>query len=114
MAATYEERNAVYGDNYKNVGNVLAAMFPGGMALTEEDHFTRWHLFELIIVKLTRFANSKLEHQDSIHDVAVYAAMLEHIIQERSEPPPAGWPPGHPVFHNVPTEPAQPLKETYT
>ena len=81
MAATFEERNKVYGDNYKNVAAVMRCLFPEGvpseLALT--DH---WHLFELIIVKLTRFANGGLTHVDSIHDAAVYAAMIESIIQE--------------------------------
>jgi hypothetical protein len=83
MANTYRERNAVYGDNWKNVGNVMMAMFPEGVELKTADAVNSWHLWELIVVKLTRFANSKLTHQDSIHDVAVYAAMLEAIILEK-------------------------------
>ncbi len=79
-ASTFEERNAVYADNYKNVGAVMRALFPQGIqsdvALT--DHF---HLFELIIVKLTRFANTNLTHIDSIHDTAVYAAMIDAELQ---------------------------------
>lgn len=76
MATTYEERNAVYGDNYKHVAPVVRAMFPAGVPsdLVTSDH---WHLFELIVVKLTRFAQSKLQHKDSIHDTGVYAAMIE-------------------------------------
>jgi len=42
----------------------------------------RWHLFELLIVKLTRFANQSFGHQDSIHDAAIYAAMIESITEE--------------------------------
>jgi hypothetical protein len=35
-----------------------------------------------MIVKITRFANSGLKHKDSIHDAAVYAAMVESLIKE--------------------------------
>jgi hypothetical protein len=82
MADTYRERNAVYGDNWRRVGDVMMSLYPEGMHLQDADAFNRWHLFELIVVKLTRFANSKLTHVDSIHDIAVYAAMLEAAITE--------------------------------
>lgn len=85
MAETYRERNAVYGDNWRNVGNVMMQLFPEGVQLSTADAINSWHLWELIIVKLTRFANSKLTHADSIHDVAVYAAMLESIIKENGK-----------------------------
>jgi hypothetical protein len=83
-AKTYEERNKVYGDNYKNVGNVMKAMFPDGIKLETAEDFTRWHLLELKIVKLTRYANNFLTggHLDSIHDDGVYSFMLEAIDKE--------------------------------
>lgn len=83
-AETYEERNAIYGDNFRNVGAVMRAIFPDGMptdmALRDE-----WHLFELIIVKLTRFANADLAHADSIHDASVYCAMIESVLKEKAQ-----------------------------
>lgn len=79
-AATFEERNAVYGSNYLNVGPVLRALFPDGIP-KDLPLQTEWHLFELIIVKLTRFANSNLTHLDSIHDSVVYGAMVESILK---------------------------------
>lgn len=82
MAETYRERNKIYGDNYKRVGEVMTALFPRGVGLYSVDDFNKWHLFELIIVKLTRFANSDLTHQDSIHDAAVYCAMVESLINK--------------------------------
>jgi hypothetical protein len=85
MADTYRERNKIYGDNYKRVGAVMAAMFPAGVELYTADDYNKWHLFELIIVKLTRFANSGLTHQDSIHDAAVYAAMVESLINKEPQ-----------------------------
>ena len=80
MARTFRERNEVYGDNYKNVGAVMKSLFPGNVNLNSVDDYNMWHLFELMIVKITRFANSELKHQDSIHDTAVYAAMIEGMI----------------------------------
>lgn len=85
MADTFRERNKVYGDNYKRVGAVMMALFPQGMSLTSAEDFNKWHLFELMVVKLTRFANSGLTHQDSIHDLAVYAAMVESLIQQETQ-----------------------------
>lgn len=84
-AQTFRERNAVYGDNWRRVGAVMMALFPEGVTLSNEQEFNGWHLFELLIVKLTRFTNSGLRHQDSIHDIAVYAAMLESILEENRE-----------------------------
>lgn len=85
MADTYRERNKVYGDNYKRVGDVMMALFPNGVTLETAEQFNIWHLFELIVVKITRFANSKLQHEDSIHDLAVYAAMVESLIRKENK-----------------------------
>jgi hypothetical protein len=85
MADTFRERNKVYGDNYKRVGAVMAAMFPNGMTLVTEHDYNVWHLFELMVVKMTRFANSDLTHEDSIHDAAVYAAMVESLIRKDNQ-----------------------------
>jgi hypothetical protein len=82
MAATFRERNAVYGSNYLRVGDVMAALFPEGVTLRTSEDFTRWHLLELVVVKLTRFATSNLSHPDSVHDLGVYAAMLETLLPE--------------------------------
>lgn len=79
MADTFRERNAVYKDNAEKVGEVMAVLFPDGVTLkTAADH-KFYHLFELLIVKLTRFTNSGLKHEDSVHDLTVYGAMLEAI-----------------------------------
>ncbi len=85
MADTYRERNKVYGDNYKRVGEVMVALFPNGVTINTKDEFNVWHLFELMVVKLTRFANSGLSHEDSIHDLAVYAAMVESLIRKEKQ-----------------------------
>lgn len=83
MACTYEERNAVYGDNFRSVGPLMKILFPDG-APAEVLHTDQFHLFELILVKLSRFANSGLTHEDSVHDAGVYCAMIESILKEKS------------------------------
>lgn len=80
-AATYAERNKVYGDNYLRVGAAMAALFPSGITLrTAEDH-NRFHIFMLKIVKLSRYCVNweKGGHADSLHDDMVYGAMLQEI-----------------------------------
>ena len=80
MATTFTMRNNDYKDNYKMVGDVMAAFFPDGVELKTADQFAVWHLFELKIVKLTRFVIAGMLHADSIHDDAVYSAMIENIV----------------------------------
>ncbi len=83
-AATFKARNAVYGNNYLNVGNAMAGLFPDGITLKTADDHNRFHIFMLGIVKLSRYANSfsKGGHADSSHDNTVYSAMLESIDEE--------------------------------
>lgn len=82
-AETFEKRNKVYGDNYTRVGNALAALLPGGVKLKTADDHNRFQIFNLIVVKLSRYCvNWQEGHQDSIHDAMVYCAMLESIDDE--------------------------------
>ncbi len=87
-AITFAEKNAEYGENYRRVGPTLVALF-GGEPITlssEKDH-ERFHILMLIVVKLTRYTVNwdKGGHKDSIHDAAVYAAMLEAIDDETND-----------------------------
>lgn len=84
MADTFRQRNAVYGDNYRMVGRMMAVLFPKGVP-PEVLHSDQFHLFELKLVKLSRFAISGLTHQDSIHDDGVYSAMIESIVIEQQQ-----------------------------
>lgn len=84
MAATFRERNAEYKDNFKMVGPVMKLFFPEG-APVELLGAHQFHLFELMVVKMSRFAISGLKHQDSIHDAGVYAAMIESIVINEGE-----------------------------
>ena len=80
-ASTYEERNKMYGDNYKKFGAVMKAIFPEGVALYGVENFNRFGIFVQCVSKLTRYSESlnKGGHQDSAHDLSVYAAMLEEL-----------------------------------
>lgn len=80
-AATFKERNAVYGDNWQQVGDALQALFPKGIGLVCAEDWNRMHILMLVIVKLTRYANNWNEggHADSIHDAMVYCGMLQAI-----------------------------------
>ena len=55
MADTFRERNKVYGDNWKVVGEVMTSLFPNGVVLKTEEDYNIWHPFELLVVKITRF-----------------------------------------------------------
>lgn len=83
-AATYEERNALYGDNYKWFGNVMNGMFPDGIDLGSRDDHNRFGILVQIVAKLTRYANNFNSggHADSLHDIQVYAAMLQELDAE--------------------------------
>ncbi|USN16396.1 polynucleotide kinase [Luteibacter phage vB_LflM-Pluto] len=77
MGKTFAERNKKYGNNGIKVGDVMKVLFPDGITVNSEADHRMHHLFNLVIVKLTRFVNSGLKHADSIHDLAIYAAMCE-------------------------------------
>ena len=80
MASTFAKRREVYKDNYKMVPKLMKVLFPDGVPsdLVTKEQF---HLFELKLVKLSRFAISELTHKDSVHDDGVYSAMIEAILK---------------------------------
>ena len=83
-ADIFRKRNAVYGNNYLNVGKCFIGLFPDGIELKTEDDFNRFHIFMLGVVKLTRYANNWKNggHLDSSDDAMVYLAMLSSIDEE--------------------------------
>ena len=85
MAETYRERNKVYGDNFRRVGHVMQALHPEGVHMRGALDHELFHLWSLLIVKASRFAVSGLTHEDSIHDLCVYGAMIEAILKERGD-----------------------------
>ena len=77
LGQLYEERNKLYGDNYKNFGFTLAGIFPQGITLNTPEQFNRFALFLNIIHKATRYGRAMPDggHADSLDDLAVYAQM---------------------------------------
>lgn len=83
----YQDRNAVYKDNFRMVGKVMEALFPDGRPpLSKAAEYDRWHIFELLIVKLTRYANNfDVPHEDSLLDMLPYLGILGGLDQELRE-----------------------------
>lgn len=85
-AETYEQRNKLYGDNYKKFGRVMSAIFPNGLSLYTVEEFNRLGIFIQCLSKLTRYSENLTRggHQDSAHDLSVYAAMLEELTDDNT------------------------------
>jgi len=83
-AETYEQRNKLYGDNYKRFGHIVALLFPNGIKLESEDDHNRFGVFVQIVSKLTRYAENfgTGGHDDSLLDMTVYATMLRELDME--------------------------------
>lgn len=80
MTDTSRERGKVYGNSFFKMQPIIKALWPNGVpAGLCETH--QWHIFELVINKLIRFANTDLTHIDSVHDAGVYCAIIEFIIR---------------------------------
>ena len=85
-AKTFRERNLIYGDNYLGIGKVFDALFPDGLTIKgskEWDIFLAFINCQLKTMRLAaHFTREKEGHEDSAHDLAVYAAMLSEIIDK--------------------------------
>lgn len=83
-AALYKQRNAIYGDNYKRFGPIMALLFPEGSPLKTNDDFNRFGILVQIVAKVTRYAENfnRGGHEDSLDDLAVYAMMLKELDNE--------------------------------
>ncbi len=86
-AKTFRQRNAIYGNNFLNIGTVMSGLFPGGLTLNTPDEWNRLHILLLQTVKLSRYCNnwdtegSEADEirRDSMMDNTVYSAILESI-----------------------------------
>jgi len=85
LGALYQERNALYQDNYKRFGDILSNLFPQGLTLKTPEEFNRFALFFQILHKQTRYAHAIASggHADSLDDIAVYAQMLQEYDEEK-------------------------------
>lgn len=81
-ASIYEERNKLYGDNYKRFGPVLSLILAGQQLDPSDTHqMSRLGIFVQIVAKLTRYGENFTRggHDDSLDDTAVYAMMLKEL-----------------------------------
>lgn len=77
---TYIERSKIYGaGGFEEHGKLLKALFPDGLTLETEEHFSRFVLFIMQTVKICRYAKHITTggHKDSVHDNGVYSFILE-------------------------------------
>jgi hypothetical protein len=81
LGKVYEERNALYGDNYKIHGIVMKGLFPNGLTLNSPADFNRYALLVMIVSKLSRYTNQFAfgGHADSLNDATVYTQMLQEL-----------------------------------
>ena len=83
MLDTYKERNAIYGDNYKIAGIIFKQLFKDGIEIKSIEDYNRFAILMQMINKIIRYSfNWKTGHCDSLHDLAVYSAILMELDQE--------------------------------
>lgn len=84
-AELYEQRNAVYGDNYIRFGHVMAEMFPDGLTIKSPHDWNRIGVFVQIMSKITRYSANydKGGHEDSMRDAGVYSTMMRELDQKQ-------------------------------
>lgn len=85
MLKTYNERAAVYKDNFISTGKVMKVLFPNGKTIATAEEQELFHLFSWVVGKLTRYAATDMKHLDSIHDLAVYASMIEASMRRHEQ-----------------------------
>lgn len=84
-AATYEERNKTYGDNYKLSGPTMAILFPKGLPPMTPEQWNRFGVWFMIFTKAQRYAMGFQTghcHNDTAKDIKVYGAMLEELTPD--------------------------------
>ena len=83
-AETYRARNKTYGDSYNKFGRVMDDLFPEGLTIESSEEWARLGVLVQLVGKITRYANDweNNPHQDSLHDIMVYSAMLQELEQK--------------------------------
>lgn len=83
LGTLYEERAALYGDNYKKFGHSLHAIM-GTTVLRTPDDYNRFGILVQIFSKFTRYAEQFENggHADSLDDTSVYCQMLQELDAE--------------------------------
>ena len=82
-AELFEERNALYRDDYKATGALMRGLFPNGLGEGEltDAELARLSMICKMAQKLARYcANLRRGgHRDSLDDLAVYAMMAGEL-----------------------------------
>lgn len=82
-ANTLRERDAVYKGSDALYAETMAVLFPDGVVLADAQDHHRFHIFMLMMVKVTRYArNWEIGHPDSLTDLAAYATMLAALDKD--------------------------------
>lgn len=83
---THKERAKIYRNTSTKFGDVMVAFFPDGITLATKDEWAEFGIFFQIVSKITRnsevLIKDKTSHKDSIHDIGVYAFMLEEMQEQ--------------------------------
>lgn len=79
-AEIFDERAAIYGDNWIYFGDFMAAAFPRGVTIETAEEWRRLGLLIQIAYKFTRSCQAFKSggHGDSTMDSSVYNAMLTY------------------------------------
>ena len=85
LASIYDERNALYKDNYKRFGPALFALM-GPVTLNNAHDINRFAILVQVFAKVSRYVPMFNEggHKDSLDDLSVYAQMLQEL--DRMDP----------------------------
>ena len=90
-AETMLERDGRYRGSDALYARVMACLFPDGVELKSQHDQHRFHIFMLLVVKLTRYVrNWEHGHTDSLTDLINYGAMLQALDQGLGEVRPEG------------------------
>lgn len=84
-ADLYEERNKIYGDNYKRFGPILSLILAGQTLDTgDPDQMNRLGVFVQVVSKITRYGANFTSggNDDCLDDNAVYSMMLKELDHE--------------------------------
>jgi hypothetical protein len=81
LADLFADRNASYGNSWHEIGAIMHAFFPRGVALTEPEDFGRFMVLQQIIGKVHRYCLNFYRggHVDSLDDLSVYSQMLQNL-----------------------------------
>ena len=76
---TFEARSSYGPADFKKQGEIMHALFPAGMQTLTVEQCSRFVVLSIIVTKLCRYAEHAHDngHDDSIHDIGVYAFILQ-------------------------------------